>query len=130
MTAIAPAGSDADPLAASLELAAGQVGDLTPLVYARLYARYPDAEALFLMDKGGHVRGQMLAVALEALLDRGERLDGLIAIERGNHRDLGVSDAMFDDFYPMLMETVREALGPAWTPAMQAAWSAALGRLR
>ncbi|MFX9939016.1 globin, partial [Acinetobacter baumannii] len=85
------------------------------LVYARLFERHPETEALFLMDKGGHVRGQMLATAFEALLDGGERLAGLVDIERMNHANIGVPDAVFDGFYALLMETVREALGEAWT---------------
>ena len=59
-----------DPFAASLEALTARVGDPAPLVYARLFARHPETEALFLMDKGGLVRGQMLATAFEALLDR------------------------------------------------------------
>jgi hemoglobin-like flavoprotein len=113
---------DGDAVAESLDLLAERVGDPAALVYARLFERHPETEALFLMDKGGHVRGQMLATALEALLDGGERLAGLIDIERMNHVNIGVPDQVFDGFYALLMETVREALGEAWTAAMEKGW--------
>ncbi len=118
-----------DPVAESLERLAERVGDPGPLVYARLFARHPETEALFLMDQGGHVRGQMLAMAFEALLDGGERLGGLLAIERRNHVNIGVPPAVFDGFLPLLMETVRDALAEEWTGPMEAAWRARIARL-
>ncbi|MDO9708345.1 globin [Paracraurococcus lichenis] len=120
---------DGDAVAESLALYAARHGDPAPAVYARLFARHPEAEALFLLDTGGHVRGQMLAVALEALLDGGERLAGLIGIERLNHANIGVPEALFDGFYALLMQTVRESLGPDWTPAMESGWRARLDAL-
>jgi hemoglobin-like flavoprotein len=81
------------------------------------------------MDKGGHVRGQMLATAFEALLDGGTRLAGLIDIERMNHVNIGVAQEVFDGFLPLLMETVREALGEAWTAEMERGWARRLGAL-
>lgn len=111
-----------DAVAESLALLAECVGDPAALVYARLFTHYPDAEALFVMDRGGQVRGQMLSMVFEALLDGGERLAGLIGIERMNHLGYGVDAEAFDGFYLLLMETVRDALGEAWTGAMEQAW--------
>ena len=121
---------DDDPVAASLDLLAARHGDPAPLVYAALFARHPEAEALFLMDPGGHVRGQMLAIAFEALLDGEGRLTGLIGIERLNHLNIGVDPAMFDGFLPMLRDLVRETLGAEWTAAMAADWAARLQAVR
>lgn len=118
-----------DAVARSLELLAARVGDPAGLVYATLFARHPETEALFVMDRGGHVRGQMLAMAFEALLDGGERLSGLIGIERMNHVGYGVEAEVFDGFYALLMETVRDALGEAWTAAMEAGWRARIAAL-
>ena len=36
---------------------------------------------------------------------------------------------IFDGFLALLMETVREALGTDWTPAMEAAWRDRLAAL-
>ena len=118
-----------DPVAESLDLLAARHGDPAPLVYAALFARHPEAESLFVMDRGGHVRGQMLAVALEALLDGGARLAGLVGIERLNHANIGVPEALFDGFFDLLMEVVQDALGPDWTPAMAAAWRSRIAGL-
>ena len=120
---------DDDPVAASLDLLAARHGDPATLVYAELFARHPEAEALFLMDPGGHVRGQMLAIAFEALLDGGERLPGLVGIERRNHVNSGVPAEMYDGFFALLRDTVRDALGPDWTRAMEAGWRARLQAL-
>jgi len=118
-----------DALAESLDAFAAICADPAAAVYAALFARHPEAAAHFLMDPGGHVRGQMLAVAFEALLDGGARLDGLVGIERMNHVNIGVPEALFDGFLPLLRDVVRAALGPAWAPAMAAAWEARLALL-
>lgn len=118
-----------DALAESLDAFAAGCADPAAAVYATLFARHPEAEALFLMDRGGHVRGQMLAVAFEALLDGGGRLAGLVGIERMNHVNIGIPDALFDGFLPLLRDVVRDALGEGWTPAMAAAWSTRLAAL-
>jgi hemoglobin-like flavoprotein len=123
----------AGPVARSLALLAERVGDPAPLVYARLFARHPEAEALFVMDRGGQVRGQMLAVALETLLELeagGEAYaTGVVAIERMNHVNIGVPVALFDGFYALLAEVVREALAEAWTPTIAEGWERCLARL-
>ncbi|TDH63744.1 globin [Dankookia rubra] len=120
---------DQDPVAESLECFAARCADPAAAVYGRLFALHPEAEALFLMDPGGHVRGQMLAVAVEALLDGGGRLAGLVGIERMNHLNIGVPLALFDGFFNLLRAVVRDALGADWTPAMAIAWQARLGAL-
>jgi hypothetical protein len=113
-------------LAASLERFAERAGDPVALVHAEMVRRWPDSEALFVMDRGFQVRGQMLAVAFEALLDGEGRLAGLIGIERLNHLNIGVDPAMFDGFLPMLRDLVRQTLGAEWTAAMAAEWEARL----
>lgn len=119
-----------DALAESLDLLARRVGDPTAMIYERVFARFPGTESLFCMDQGGHVRGQMLSIAFEALLDGGGRLEGLIGIERLNHVNIGVPEDAFDGFFPLLLETVRDALGAEWTPAMERGWQARLAALR
>ena len=113
---------------ASLERVADRLGDPAPLVYARLFAAYPELEALFTADKLGLVRGNMLQVTLECLLDfAGPRAYArhFVGSERVNHQGVGVPCEMFDHFYQTVIATFRDALGDAWTPETEAAWQRA-----
>src|SRR5665213_2772 len=90
----------------TLERVAERVGDPMPMIFERLFAEMPEAEPLFIRDKGGLVRGQMFQVTMESLLDfLGDRSYGanLIQIERVNHQGLGVEPEMFDRFYLTVM---------------------------
>jgi hemoglobin-like flavoprotein len=123
---------DAAVIADTLERVAERVGDPTPLIFERLFAELPDAEALFVRDKGGLVRGQMFQVTMESLLDFiGDRSYGanLIQIERVNHQGLGVEPEMFDRFYLTVMATFKAVLADDWTAEMEAVWSRVIGDL-
>lgn len=116
----------------SLELVAARVGDPTALVFARLFAEEPALEALFVRDRVGMVRGQMLQVTLECLLDfAGSHAYAVnfIRSERVNHEGLGVPPEMFDRFYATVIATFREVLGAEWTAEMDAAWAQAVAGL-
>lgn len=118
------------PLAASLELVAA-AGDPTPLVYDRLFAARPDLEALFVGDKTGQARGQMLAMVLETLTDLADGkawAANMIRAERVNHDQLGVPDEAFGAFFAVVHETFRELGGAAWSTDMEAAWTDLLAR--
>jgi hemoglobin-like flavoprotein len=119
-------------IAQSLELVAERHGDPGPQVYARLFAAFPETEALFVRDTTGAVRGEMLAVTFQCLLDvtgAGAYAANLIRAERVNHEGVGVSPAAFVRFFPIVMETCRELLGEAWTPEIDAAWADLLAEL-
>jgi hemoglobin-like flavoprotein len=123
---------DATVITATLDRVAERVGDPTPLIFERLFAELPEAEALFIRDKGGLVRGQMFQVTMESLLDfLGDRAYGanLIQIERVNHQGLGVEPEMFDRFYRTVMSAFRDILGADWTEEMQTVWSRVIGDL-
>src|SRR5450755_2791774 len=105
---------DASIITDTLERVAERIGDPMPLIFERLFAEIPEAEALFIRDKGGQVRGQMFQVTMESLLDfLGDRSYGanLIQIERVNHQGLGVDPEIFDRFYVTVMATFRDILG-------------------
>ena len=53
----------------SLEIAAERAGDLTADIYARLFRDFPETEHLFVMDRDGGVRGNMLSHAFNTILD-------------------------------------------------------------
>jgi hemoglobin-like flavoprotein len=124
--------NDAALIEASLELVVERLGDPAPLVYARLFADEPGLEALFVRDSRGTVRGNMLQVALECLVDyagTGAYATHFVGSERVNHAGLGVPDGAFDRFYGVVIEVFREALGADWTAATDAAWRRAASGL-
>ncbi len=55
-----PAAMQANAIAETLDLVAARVGDPAPLVFARLFALYPEMEPLFVSDTSGAVRGPVL----------------------------------------------------------------------
>ncbi len=117
---------------ASLALAADRAGDITPLVYTRLFARFPEMEAEFWRDRQGAIRGEMLARALEALLDFiGPRAwsPAFIATEATTHDNYGIPREVFGAFYAVLADTVREACAGDWTTAMAQGWAQVLSQL-
>lgn len=116
----------------SLELAAERCEDLTPLVYARLFAEHPAMESLFWSDKTWAVRGEMLAKVFSAILDFvGERLysQTLIQTEVVNHEGFDVPRNVFGVFFGTVAQTVREVIGADWTPAIDQAWTELLAEL-
>lgn len=81
-------------------------------------------------DTTGAVRGEMLAVAFQCLLD----LDGayganFIAAERVNHESFGVAPEAFGQFFPIVRDTCREILGQDWTTETDDAWNVLLARV-
>lgn len=122
----------AELVEASLEALAEKVGDPAGQVYARLFAEFPETEALFVRDTTGAVRGEMLAVAFQCLLDMegaGAYAANLIAAERVNHEGVGVPPDAFARFFPIVAETCRDLLGEVWTGETDAAWAELLARL-
>lgn len=53
----------------SFELAAARCEDLTPLVYRRLFREHPEAEPMFRREGGDLVKGSMLALTIDAIMD-------------------------------------------------------------
>ena len=118
-------------MAHCLELVAERAGDPSPLVFGRLFQENPEIEALFVRDTAGLVRGEMMAVTLEALLDcaGGDAYAAsLVEIERVNHVGLGVEPEVFDTFFRVGMAVFQEILGDDWTGEMDTAWRRVLAR--
>lgn len=117
-------------LVQSLELVAERCGDPAPLIYARLFAAFPDVEPLFFRDHDGKIRGEMLAMAFQCLMDQGGGYEAnLIRSERINHEGFGVEPAAFTNFFPIVREVCRDLLAEDWTPAVEAAWAARLSQI-
>ena len=112
---------------------AGEIGgDITPLVYARLFAEHPDMEPLFVRDTNGSVKGEMLMRVIEAILDFvGTRAyaSTLIQCEVVTHEAYGVPPEVFGVFFGTLAMTIRDLIGEDWTVAVAAAWTKLLADL-
>src|SRR5437660_2792961 len=61
--------ASANPIQQSFERVAERCEDLTPLVYHRLFREHPEAQAMFRSERGELVKGSMLALTIEAILD-------------------------------------------------------------
>ena len=109
----------------SFELAAERCEDLTPLVYRRLFREHPEAEPLFRREGGDLVKGSMLALTIEAMLDFAGGRTGhfrLIGCEVQSHEAYGMPRELFGRFFRVIADTMREVLGNDWTPEIDGAW--------
>jgi hemoglobin-like flavoprotein len=124
--------SGAAEIERSLEIAAARGGDLTAAIYARLFAAFPETEALFVLDRDGQVRGSMLAHVFDTIFDFiGERryADRFINAEIVTHDGYGVDPVAFAAFFGIVRDEVRHACGREWTEAAESAWRALLSEL-
>ena len=109
----------------SFELATGRCADITPLVYDRLFRAHPETEPMFARDTSGHIKGSMLAFAIDAILDFAGARSGIfrmIACEVQSHEAYGTSRELFFAFFDMIRETLRELLGADWSAEFDEAW--------
>ena len=109
----------------SFELAAARCTDLTPLVYQRLFKEHPETQTMFRSQGSELVKGSMLALTIEAILDfAGERRGHfrLIACEVSSHDAYGTSRELFIAFFGVIKDTLRDLLGNEWSAEMAQAW--------
>ncbi len=124
--------SDAEAIERSLEIAGERGGDLTPIVYARLFERQPEMKALFWRDTTDAIKGEMLMRAFEAILDfiRERKFsDHMIQTEVVTHAGYDVPPDVFATFFGLVAEVIQEACGPDWSAAMAHAWRRTLADL-
>ena len=116
----------AHPIVKSLELVSERCPDLTPLVYARLFAEHPQMEALFWRDTTHAVKGEMLAKVFEIMLDfvgENHYAAHMIQCEVITHAGYDVPPDVFRVFFGTVADTIREQLGKDWTQEIEAAWA-------
>jgi hemoglobin-like flavoprotein len=114
-----------NPILRSFELAAERCADLTPLVYRLLFEKHPEAEGMFRSEGSAPVKGSMLALTIEAILDfAGERAGHfrLIECEVSSHDAYGTPRELFISFFGVIADTLHEIIGADWTPEIDAAW--------
>jgi hemoglobin-like flavoprotein len=124
--------ASSNPIEQSFELAATRCEDLTPLVYRRLFLQHPEAESMFRREAGDLVKGSMLALAVDALLNfAGERRGNfrMIGCEVQSHDAYGTPRKLFVAFFAVIAQTLREILGPDWSPEIDGAWQDLLAEI-
>jgi hemoglobin-like flavoprotein len=121
-----------NPIQRSFELAAERCEDLTPLVYRRLFRDHPEAEVMFRSEGSDLVKGSMLALAIDAIMDfAGERTGHfrMIECEVQSHDAYGTPRKLFGEFFGVIKDTMRELLEPDWSPEIEGAWQSLLTEL-
>ena len=121
-----------NPIQHSFELAAERCEDLTPAVYRRLFREHPEAEAMFRREAGDLVKGSMLALAIDAIMDfAGDRSGSfrMIECEVQSHDAYGTPRKLFGEFFGIIADTMREVLGADWSPEIEHAWRRLLAEL-
>ena len=116
----------------SFELAAKRCEDLTPLVYRRLFREHPEAEAMFRSEGSDLVKGSMLALTIDAILDfAGDRTGHfrMIECEVSSHDAYGTPRKLFGEFFGVIADTLREILGTDWSPEIEEAWRKLLSEI-
>lgn len=124
--------ASSNPIERSFEIAAGRCEDLTPLVYRRLFDEYPEARTMFRTEGSELVKGSMLALTIDAILDfAGERTGHfrLITSEVSSHDAYGTPREMFLAFFAIIAATLRELAGSDWSDEIDSAWLELLGDL-
>jgi hemoglobin-like flavoprotein len=114
-----------NPIEQSFELAAARCADLTPLVYQRLFEEHPETQTLFRSQGSEFVKGSMLALTIEAILDFAGPRSGhfrLIACEVASHDAYGTPRELFIAFFAIIRDTLRDLLGDEWSPEIARAW--------
>jgi hemoglobin-like flavoprotein len=109
----------------SFELAAARCGDLTPLVYARLFREHPETAAMFRTEGSDLVKGSMLALTIDAILDFAGDRSGhfrMIQCEVQSHDAYGTPPELFVTFFGVIADTMREIIGAGWSPEIDGAW--------
>ena len=114
-----------NPILRSFEIAAERCEDLTPLVYRRLFSEHPEAQTMFRTEGSELVKGSMLALTIDAILDfAGERTGHfrLIECEVSSHDAYGTPRELFIAFFGIIAATLREILEGDWSEEIDAAW--------
>ncbi|TQF41799.1 flavoprotein [Bradyrhizobium sp. UNPF46] len=117
--------ASSNPIEISFELAASRCTDLTPLVYQRLFDAHPETQAMFRSQGSELVKGSMLALTIEAILDFACARSGhfrLIACEATSHDGYGTPRELFIAFFAVIRDSLRDLLGEEWSSEIAHAW--------
>lgn len=121
-----------NPIERSFEIAAERSEDITPLVYRRLHREYPETQTMFRTEGSEPVKGSMLALTIDAILDFAGPRTGhfrMIECEISSHDAYGTPRDLFIAFFGVIARTLREILGDEWSPEIDAAWHNLIGEI-
>jgi hemoglobin-like flavoprotein len=121
-----------NPILLSFEQAAARCDDLTPLVYERLHREHPETRAMFRSEGSDLVKGSMLAMTIESIIDfAGERTGKfrMIECEISSHDAYGTPRELFVAFFAVIAATLAELLGADWSREMDQAWRELLAEI-
>jgi hemoglobin-like flavoprotein len=124
--------SESNPIERSFEIAAERCEDITPLVYRRLHNEYPETLTMFRTEGSEPVKGSMLALTIDAILDFVGPRSGhfrLIECEISSHDAYGTPRDLFIAFFGVIARTLRDILGDEWSPEIDAAWHNLIGEI-
>ena len=122
--------ASSNPIERSFELAAERCEDLTPLVYERLHREHPETKTMFRTEGSELVKGSMLALTIDAVLDFAGSRTGhfrMIECEISSHDAYGTPRDLFIAFFGIIAQTLREIVGADWSDDIDAAWRKLLG---
>ena len=117
--------ASSNPILRSFEIAAERCADLTSPVYDRLHSEQPETQAMFRTEGSDLVKGSMLALTIDAILDFAGPRTGhfrMIECEISSHDAYGTPRDLFIAFFGVIATTIREVLGADWSPEIDAAW--------
>ncbi|MBR1150027.1 globin [Bradyrhizobium sp. JYMT SZCCT0428] len=117
--------ASSNPILRSFEIAAERCADLTPLVYERLHGEHPETQTMFRTEGSELVKGSMLALTIDAILDFAGPRTGhfrMIECEISSHDAYGTPRDLFIAFFGVIAATLREILDQDWSPEIDAAW--------
>lgn len=118
-------------LRSSFDLVVQRQPQLTTRFYESLFARHPEAKALF-GSRPIEAQAKMLQEALVAVLDHVEDAAWLSSTLRGmgaQHVTYGVTDEMYDWVGASLLQTLAEVAAEDWSDALRDEWAAAYGAI-
>ena len=124
--------ASSNPIERSFELAAERCEDLTPLVYRRLHAEHPETITMFRAEGSELVKGSMLAMTIEAILDFAGPRSGkfrMIECEVVSHDAYGTPRELFVAFFRVIRDTLRDVLGHEWSRDIDEAWERLLSNI-
>lgn len=117
----------------TFEQVAARIGDPTERVFTALFERYPQYEEMFVMDKGGHVRGAMLSTCIECLLGVAEGDSEtprfLIEASRLTHDGFGLEDGEIDRLFVIMRDVFRDTIADDWTETVEREWATLLAEI-